>query len=99
MAYAKSLRAEHAVVPAEILLAPPSETTHPDGRAGGSKPTKHLLARLFSKLVFAVGVVASIAFPAFAQDGTGPIPQNAQPRSYGSGWVCDFGYRVEGVEC
>ncbi len=27
------------------------------------------------------------------------MPENAQPRSYGGGWVCDLGYRVEGAEC
>ncbi len=44
-------------------------------------------------------MVASVAFPVFAQDGTGPTPQNAQARSYGGGWLCDLGYRVEGAEC
>lgn len=63
------------------------------------EPTRHPLARLVSKLAFAAGVVASVAFPALAQDGAGPMPENAQPRSFGSGWVCDLGYRIEGAEC
>ncbi len=99
MAHAKLLRAEQAVVQAETLLAPTSETTAPEGRAGSYKPTKNPLALLVSKLAIAAGVTASMAFPVLAQDGTGPMPENAQPRSYGSGWVCDFGYRVEGAEC
>lgn len=99
MVHAKSFGAEQAVVHVETLPAPPPERTNSDARAGGNKPTKHLLARLISKLGGVAGVVASVAFPAFAQDGTGPMPENAQPRSYGSGWVCDFGYRVEGAEC
>src|SRR6056297_1269276 len=99
MVHAKSFGAEQAVVHAETLPTPPPERTNSDARAGGNKPMKHLLARLISKLGGVAGVVASVAIPAFAQDGTGPMPENAQPRSYGSGWVCDFGYRVEGAEC
>jgi hypothetical protein len=45
------------------------------------------------------GLIASMAFPVIAQDGIGQMPENAQPRIYGRGWVCDFGYRVEGAEC
>jgi hypothetical protein len=60
---------------------------------------RHPLARLIAKTAVIAGVIASFAFPVLAQDGTGPIPENAQARSYGSGWVCDFGYRVEGAEC
>ena len=57
------------------------------------------MARLFSKLASVAGVAAFLAFPVSAQDGTGPTPQNAQPRGYGGGWDCDLGYRVEGAEC
>lgn len=57
------------------------------------------LARLVARAAVIAGVIASLAFPGLAQDGTGPMPENAQPRSYGSGWVCDLGYRVEGDEC
>ena len=57
------------------------------------------LARLIARTAAIAGVIASLAFPVLAQDGTGPMPENAQPRSYGSGWVCDLGYRVEGDEC
>ncbi|SNS59906.1 hypothetical protein [Antarctobacter heliothermus] len=99
MSHATSLRAELAVVHGQTLPASPPETNHPEGRVDGKYPTGHLLARLFSKLAFAAGVVAALAFPAFAQDGTGPMPENAQPRGYGGGWVCDSGYRVERAEC
>ncbi|RYG89426.1 hypothetical protein EU803_16970 [Loktanella sp. IMCC34160] len=57
--------------------------------------TRHPLARLIA----IAGLIAAVAFPAYAQDGIGPMPTNAQPRSYGSGWVCDLGYRVEGADC
>ena len=60
---------------------------------------RHPLARLIARTAAIAGVIASLAFPVLAQDGTGPMPENAQPRSYGSGWVCDLGYRVEGNEC
>jgi hypothetical protein len=44
-------------------------------------------------------LIAFLAFPVLAQDGTGPMPENAEARSYGGGWDCDLGYRVEGEEC
>ncbi|MCV2880310.1 hypothetical protein OE699_15820 [Sedimentimonas flavescens] len=62
-------------------------------------PMRHHLTRLIAKAAVISGVIASFAFPVLAQDGTGPIPQNAQARSYGGGWVCDLGFRVEGAEC
>ena len=48
---------------------------------------RHPLARLIAKSAFMTGVIASFAFPALAQDGTGPIPQNAQAPSYGGGSI------------
>jgi hypothetical protein len=99
MCRAKSLREEQVVVHADTLLAPTSETSDPERRAGGNQPTRLLLARLISKLAIVAGVVASVAFPVVAQSGTGAMPQNAQLRSYGSGWDCDLGYRVDGAEC
>ncbi len=87
------------MVHAETLLAPPSETIDLERIVGGKKPPRHALARPITKLAFVAGVIASMAFPVFAQDGIGPMPQNAQARSYGGGWVCDLGFRVEGAEC
>ena len=63
------------------------------------EPARHPLARLISRMAVVAGVIASMSFPILAQDGTGPLPQNAQARSYGGGWVCDLGFRVEGSEC
>lgn len=60
---------------------------------------RHPLARLMARTAVIAGVIASFGFPVLAQDGTGPMPQNAQARSYGAGWVCDLGYRVDGAEC
>jgi hypothetical protein len=42
-------------------------------------PTRHPLARLISRLTIVAGVIASLAFPVLAQDGTGPMPRNAHP--------------------
>ena len=42
-----------------------------------------------------VGLIAFLALPGLAQDGTGPMPENAEARSYGGGWDCTLGYRVE----
>lgn len=68
------------------------------------KPTipnnqRHPLKRLISTSAVFAGVAASLAFPVLAQDGTGAVPQNAEVRSYGGGWDCILGYRVEGVKC
>jgi hypothetical protein len=63
------------------------------------KSTRHLMARLIAQLSAAAGIIACLTFPVFAQDGTGPFPENAVERSYGDGWVCELGYRVEGAEC
>ena len=61
-----------------------------------SRVARGLLGRT---LIIAAAMVACIAFPVSAQDGTGPVPDNAKERSYGSGWNCVLGYRVNGAEC
>ena len=62
-------------------------------------PTRHPMARLIARMAVVAGVIASVAFPVLAQDGTGPMPANAEARSYGGGWDCALGYRVEGAAC
>lgn len=63
------------------------------------KPTRHPRARLFQRMAALAGVIAFVAFPLLAQDGTGPTPENAQTRNYGGGWDCQLGYRVDGEGC
>lgn len=60
---------------------------------------RYPLTRVIFALAVAAGMIASIAFPTFAQDGTSAVPENAHTKSYGGGWDCDLGYRVEGAEC
>jgi len=48
---------------------------------------RHPLARLIAKTAVIAGVIGSFAFPVLAQDGTGPIPQDAQAPSYGDGCI------------
>lgn len=48
---------------------------------------RHPLARLIAKAAVIAGVIASFAFPVLAQDGTGPIPQDARTPSYGDGCI------------
>ena len=50
-------------------------------------------------VIVAAGMIAFLAFPVLAQDGTGPMPENAEARNYGGGWNCALGYRVNGEEC
>jgi hypothetical protein len=57
---------------------------------------RHLL-RIARRCLLAA-FMAGIATSGQAQDGTGPAPDNAQDRRYGSGWDCNPGYRIaEGV--
>ena len=56
------------------------------------------VATMLAALVL-VTVVVSSAFSAFAQDGIGPVPDNAHERSFGRGWDCDLGYRVKDEAC
>ena len=54
----------------------------------------------YGKAVVAVaGMIVFLAFPVLAQDGTGPVPENAGARNYGGGWDCDVGYEVDGTAC
>jgi hypothetical protein len=44
-------------------------------------------------------VILVLALPALAQDGTGPAPENAEVRTYGVGWDCAPGYRLDDAAC
>ena len=57
------------------------------------------MARWSGRVTLLAGLMAALAFPVMAQDGTGPMPLNAQVRSYGTGWICNLGYRVDGADC
>lgn len=61
------------------------------------EPTKHPLARLIARMAVVAGMIASFAFPAFAQDAL--VPANATAKSYGEGWECDRGYRRDDDAC
>ncbi len=87
------------MVNAETRLAPMSDTTDLETRQGGNKTTRHPLTRLISKLAFTAVAIPSMAFPALAQDGTAPMPENAQPRSYGAAWACEKGFVKIGDRC
>jgi hypothetical protein len=56
-------------------------------------------AALFARIVFAAGLLSSLAFPAFAQDGFGVLPDNATMRGNGRAWDCDPGFQVDGATC
>ena len=44
-------------------------------------------------------LLAIFVCPVSAQDGTGPIPENAHERRYGDGWECDLEYREDHGSC
>lgn len=79
-----------------------SSKSHPATKGfwpGKDAPKRPPLARSCSRLAVVAGLVASLAFPVFAQDGTAPMPANAQSKTYGEGWDCDRGYRRADDEC
>lgn len=53
---------------------------------------RHPSAGLMVCVAVLAGAIVAVAFPVLAQDGTSPMPQNAQARSYGGGWVCERGF-------
>lgn len=64
----------------------------PSGKKAKRKSLRELLTVV-------AGLLAVLAFPVLAQDGTGSVPENAELRSYGDGWDCALGYQVENAEC
>ena len=50
-------------------------------------------------LILAVCALLSVAPPLHAQTALQPIPENASPQSYGDGWECDIGYRLNAGNC
>lgn len=67
--------------------------------AGGRTEKARPPTRLIARMSILAGLVASLAFPVLAQDGSGALPDNALARSQGGGWDCDVGYRVDGAAC
>lgn len=50
--------------------------------------------------VMVAGILMSIALgPTSASDSSGRMPENASVNKYGSGWLCDHGYREIEGEC
>lgn len=43
--------------------------------------------------------VLLFAFPAVAQTAAQPMPENAHAKSYGEGWECDIGFRLNNTAC
>lgn len=64
-----------------------------------TQPKRSFLKRFTVRMAAVPGVIACLAFPVFAQDGNGPVPKNAEARSYGTGWDCAPGFRVDGAAC
>ncbi|MCV2875087.1 hypothetical protein OE810_02330 [Rhodobacteraceae bacterium XHP0102] len=51
------------------------------------------------KYMVCVAAVSAFAVSAFAQDGNGPVPENAEAQNYGDGWNCSLGYRFNEGSC
>jgi hypothetical protein len=63
------------------------------GSVADKKWTARLSTSLLARIVFAAGLAATLAFPALAQDGTVPMPDN------GRAWDSDPGFRREKGAC
>ncbi|WP_306025417.1 hypothetical protein [Oceaniradius stylonematis] len=57
------------------------------------------LAKLASSALLLTAIVMVSALPVWAQDGTGPPPENAHERTYNGGWDCDIGFRLTDGLC
>ena len=65
-----------------------------------AKPAPHTPSHCHGQVMLTMAMmIAFLALPALAQDGTGRVPENAEARNYGAGWDCTLGYRVDGAEC
>lgn len=51
------------------------------------------------KILVLVSTASIFGLSAVAQDGNGPVPENAEAQNYGDGWNCSLGYRLSGGEC
>ena len=76
-----------------------SDAGSSEARPAGPRTGTRRMARWSGRVTLLAGLMAALAFPVMAQDGTGPMPLNAQVRSYGTGWICNLGYRVDGADC
>ncbi len=50
-------------------------------------------------LAGAMLILLATALPVHAQTSVQAIPENASPQSYGDGWKCDIGYRLNAGSC
>lgn len=66
---------------------------------GRRTPKSRPQSRPITRMIMLAGALASLAFPALAQDGTGAVPDNAAARGQGAGWDCDIGFRADGATC
>ncbi len=62
-------------------------------RASAKTPT---IIALFVGPILAVILLLT---PAFSQTGSQPMPENASTKSYGDGWECDIGFRLNEKAC
>ncbi|WP_299971654.1 hypothetical protein [uncultured Roseobacter sp.] len=49
--------------------------------------------------VFSIFALLLLAMPAFAQSNGQLMPENSSAKSYGDGWQCNKGYRLNGDAC
>lgn len=50
-------------------------------------------------MIASIFSVMLLALPAFAQAAAPPMPENASPKSYGDGWQCNIGFRLNEDAC
>ncbi|UWS77992.1 hypothetical protein N1037_11900 [Phaeobacter sp. G2] len=54
---------------------------------------------IIALFVGSILAVILLLTPAFAQTGSQPMPENASAKSYGDGWECDIGFRLNENAC
>ena len=62
----------------------------------------HIAAGIPTIMALVIGSIIAVlllALPAFAQTAAQPMPENASAKSYGDGWECNIGFRLNENAC
>lgn len=54
---------------------------------------------IMAPVIGSIIAILLLALPAFAQTAAQPMPENASAKSYGGGWECNIGFRLNENDC
>lgn len=76
-----------------------SHLTEPCGRHAITVRAPAQTLTVMALFVGSILTLMLLALPAFAQTGSQPMPENASAKSYGDGWECNIGFRLNETTC